>query len=227
MDWKPVPSYPEIEASAAGGVKWKESGETIKTGESKGYVHCFVSSDPIVTRRAHRLVAEAFHGPCPEGLEVDHVNGVKTDNRASNLEYVTHEENMRRARERGLIGPSLRGEDVNTAILTEEDVTELLNRFVREEYTVDELALVYGVGRHAIFTILDGKNWKHVKRPRGLEKAKKRKGHYGKRPSHDLAEEVRTAKANGSTYDEIERRFGVGRATAHRMIKRQGRYAHA
>lgn len=42
----------------------------------------------------HRMVAEAFLG-CSGGLEVNHKNEVKTDNRAENLEWVTRSENMR------------------------------------------------------------------------------------------------------------------------------------
>jgi hypothetical protein len=45
----------------------------------------------------HRLVAEAFIGACPEGLEVCHNNGVNTDNRAENLRYDTRLANMREA----------------------------------------------------------------------------------------------------------------------------------
>ena len=58
-----------------------------------------VSRSPLV----HRLVAAAFIGPCPKGFEVDHVNGDPLDNRACNLEYVTHEENIKRAVELGKI----------------------------------------------------------------------------------------------------------------------------
>ena len=47
----------------------------------------------------HRLVATAFVPGWREGLEVNHKNGVKTDNRAENLEWVTQSENMRHSRD--------------------------------------------------------------------------------------------------------------------------------
>ncbi|MDK7147208.1 NUMOD4 motif-containing HNH endonuclease [Corynebacterium kroppenstedtii] len=46
------------------------------------------------TRKVHRLVAMAFLGPCPEGMEVCHNNGNPADNRLSNLRYGTRSENM-------------------------------------------------------------------------------------------------------------------------------------
>jgi hypothetical protein len=43
--------------------------------------------------RIHRLVLAAFCGPCPLGYETNHKNGIKSDNRAENLEWVTSSEN--------------------------------------------------------------------------------------------------------------------------------------
>lgn len=43
----------------------------------------------------HRLVLETFVGPCPEGMECDHVNRDRSDNRLQNLRWVTSVDNHR------------------------------------------------------------------------------------------------------------------------------------
>jgi hypothetical protein len=58
----------------------------------KGYYQYSLSKDNSVKQpMAHRLVAEAFLGV--SSLQVNHINGVKTDNRPENLEYVTARDN--------------------------------------------------------------------------------------------------------------------------------------
>lgn len=46
------------------------------------------------TKNVHQLVAEAFLGPRPEGMEVCHDNGQNHDNRVENLRYDTHSANQ-------------------------------------------------------------------------------------------------------------------------------------
>lgn len=53
------------------------------------------------TFRVHRLVLEAFVGPCPEGMECRHLNGVRNDNRLANLAWGTKEENYADCRAHG------------------------------------------------------------------------------------------------------------------------------
>lgn len=48
---------------------------------------------------AHHAVLSAWVCPRPEGMECDHINGDSLDNRLCNLEWVTHQENMRRRAE--------------------------------------------------------------------------------------------------------------------------------
>lgn len=45
-------------------------------------------------KRVHRLVLEAFVGPCPKGYQCDHINAVRDDNRLENLRWVTGRENQ-------------------------------------------------------------------------------------------------------------------------------------
>lgn len=56
-----------------------------------GYLHGGLNYQKVC---AHRIVFALFHGHWPENT-VDHINGVRTDNRPSNLRDVPHIENMR------------------------------------------------------------------------------------------------------------------------------------
>ena len=51
----------------------------------------------------HRTVMEAFSSPLQTGLSVNHINGIKTDNRLENLEWMTYFENTRHAVRNNLI----------------------------------------------------------------------------------------------------------------------------
>jgi hypothetical protein len=62
---------------------------------TKGYKRVTVEGKRYLT---HRLVMLVYKGDSE--LEVDHLNGIKDDNRLENLEYVTSKENTRRARTR-------------------------------------------------------------------------------------------------------------------------------
>lgn len=55
----------------------------------------------------HMVVAEVFLGPRPEGFEINHKDLNKTNNDVSNLEYVTHSENMEHAYRAGRFKNSL------------------------------------------------------------------------------------------------------------------------
>jgi HNH endonuclease len=120
------------------------------------------------------LVAHAFIGPRPKGLQVNHIDGDKLNNCVSNLEYVTRGENVRHAvRVMGAFcGPrngwhtkpeahdSHRGERCNTAKLTEDDVRTI--RSLRGTMPIAQIARRYGVWRNAIYAILNRKSWSHV-----------------------------------------------------------------
>lgn len=71
-----------------------------------GYVHIqlWVEGKPI-NKLVHCLVAEAFLGPVPDGFEVNHKHGIKTDNRDSEIEYLTHSENNLHSYRTGLKKP--------------------------------------------------------------------------------------------------------------------------
>lgn len=80
-------------------------GRILKVGRTNTYHHVSLMRDGCkVIKTVHRLVAEHF---CPGkalGLEVNHRNLNKSDNRASNLEWVQHRQNLQHAAINGVLG---------------------------------------------------------------------------------------------------------------------------
>lgn len=88
------------------GVVLNSKGKAMKPIKKKtGYMEvCLRRSDGTPTYKlVHRLVAQAFCEISNEECEVNHKNGNKEDNRAENLEWVSHDENLRHAYETRLM----------------------------------------------------------------------------------------------------------------------------
>ena len=100
--WKPVLGYEGLyEVSNFGRVKsffYKRQGKTIVLSPRKvgnGYLAVHLSKDKKkISFRIHRLVWEAFNGPIPAGMQVNHNNEVKTDNRLENLSLMVQKDNL-------------------------------------------------------------------------------------------------------------------------------------
>lgn len=71
----------------------------IRYIEPLGYGRIKIGGRRGVVRYAHRISYEAFVGPVPEGMELDHICRNRRCVNPAHLEPVTHEENCRRARE--------------------------------------------------------------------------------------------------------------------------------
>ena len=121
----------------------------------------------------HRLTAEAFIKNKHNKPQVNHINGIKGDNRADNLEWVTPAENIRHAIETGLIkykkkeiiikeSKYSKGEDVKSSKLTPEEVIEIRVLGDFNEYKKVELAEMFGVSESTIRDIITRRQWKHI-----------------------------------------------------------------
>lgn len=185
-EWRPVVGWEKYyEVSNRGRVKslertiwkvWKYAGLTAHVHKEKilqphlhkKYLQLELAVEKVRKKFVvHRLVAMAFH-PNPMGLpEVDHLDTNKLNNRADNLEWVTQEENHRRAVLAGLMGEDgayvLHGEDNPFHKLTTDQVREILSIGRKVPATV--LASRYGVNADRIRDIIARRAWRHLDVP--------------------------------------------------------------
>jgi hypothetical protein len=155
--WKPVVGYEGLyEVSDLGRVR-NASGKVLRdrilwTGYNRA---ALCKNGTRKCTPVHRLVAAAFIGPRPDGHEVNHINGIRADNRPENLEYVTRRQNMAHKKVTG----TWQGRENNPrAILSNRQVEEIRRRHGAGERAI-VMAREYGVHKNTIFALLRGETW--------------------------------------------------------------------
>lgn len=156
--WKLVPSTKVYEASNLGRVRHVQRKRPRTLKSDKGYLTvCMKTPTVIKHRKVHRLVAEAFL-PNPENKpEVNHKNGIKSDNRVENLEWATPSENRNHGIRVGLIVPA-KGVQFNRRGLTEDNVRSIR----KENGRLEDVGKKYGISRGMVWLIRTNKSWRHV-----------------------------------------------------------------
>jgi hypothetical protein len=162
--WKDIEGYEGLyQVSNLGRVKSFKR-KNIKIMKSSvdfnGYSHVnLYKNDTKRGFKVHRLVCFAFLPYLIEKPQVNHINGIKTDNRLKNLEWCDQSHNQQHAYDTGLkIGRI--GEKNGRSKLTKEQVYEI--KYNSKYLEVNQLSKFYNVTKTMIRFIIKGKSWKHI-----------------------------------------------------------------
>jgi len=166
--WKPVPRFEGIyEVSNRGQVRrlhtargYKALRVLVGSKDSSGYPQVLLRKDNKThSKKVHRLVAEAFLGPIPEGMQVNHKDRNRANANVENLEYVTPQGNTIHGylfQDRRDAVP--KGEGHPNRVLNDEAVRDIRSR----RMTIVAASKVYSVSATTIKHIRMGRAWKHV-----------------------------------------------------------------
>lgn len=172
-EWKDVPGYEGKYQVSSDGKVMSMTREFIRRNgrpqrvdgglrvpvKSRGYDRVNLSANGrCVTIPVHKLVALAFIGPRPAGMQVAHWNGVKTDNRVENLRYATPKENGEDAKRLGEKSNMPRGLNHHNAKLSPEIVREIRGSVGPQS----KIASKFGITQSHVQRIRSGKVWTHV-----------------------------------------------------------------
>lgn len=121
--WKDIEEYPNYQVSNLGNVKSKERYTKAKDNQlvqrkekllkqlvdTKGYHYVRLYNDKgFKNIKVHRLVANAFVEKVKDKDCINHIDGNKSNNQSSNLEWCTIAENNKHSVETGLVDLELR-----------------------------------------------------------------------------------------------------------------------
>lgn len=174
MNLKEIPGYEGVYAASDSGEIFRIATygknpiprlRPIAARTKKGYSVAHLCSDGV--RRDvsfHRCVWTAHVGPIPDGLQINHINGVRTDNRLENLELCTISENaLHKFRVLGCRSnfKPFRGERNHFSKLAADDV-RTIRRLAADGLNYHQIAGRYDVTPEAIGFIVRRQTWKEV-----------------------------------------------------------------
>ena len=172
--WKIIEGFPKYLISNKGRIKILSTLEDKKVFvKDDGYIATTLVNGKQSYKYVHRLVAEAFVKNKHNKPQVNHINGIKGDNRAENLEWVTPSENIRHAIDTGLLkykkkeeeikkSKYSKGEKISSSKLSPEEVIEIRVLWEYREYKQTELADMFNVDPRTINHVITRRQWKHI-----------------------------------------------------------------
>jgi len=138
---------------------WRKLKPGKKTNNSGLLVNLCRNGTSNNMRQVHRLVLEAFVGPCPEGMECCHNDGDPFNNKLTNLRWDTHVGNMKDKECHGTHG---KGERNAGAKLTEATVLRIRRILDKGKVSRPKVAAYFKVSYMTIVLIHRRKTWKHI-----------------------------------------------------------------
>lgn len=172
VEYRIIEGYPAYRVGTDGSVwsRWSRGGKQaaritnvwrrMKPHPRKGYPSVELTNLPVIRKYCvHRLVLEAFVGPCPPGLLACHKDGNPTNNNLSNLRWDTRSANAIDSINHGTF---VRGEKNGRAKLTREDVRRIREVYASGEKSQYKLAAEYGVAVTLVSRICRRMAWAHV-----------------------------------------------------------------
>jgi len=176
--WKDIPNYKGLyQVSNLGRiksverkVKYQNSLRSVKEKIKKtfigkqGYERVELSKDGINKKyNVHRIVAKAFIHNLYNKETVNHINGIKTDNRVENLEWATKSENNLHAHKIGLAKNSEKQRNIAKLYCQENKIKPLIqldldNNFIKEWKSAVEVEKILGINRKNISQCITKRN---------------------------------------------------------------------
>lgn len=160
--WKKVPGYLFLEASSLGRIKKLAHGKINEdrilsdfAKDKDGYCRCTVlkESGEYTQRCVHQLVAAAFINNPNNKPQVNHIDGNRTNNKVSNLEWVTPRENVLHSYKYG-VRKKCKSVPTRT-ILTDFQISQIDK--LRVLYTVHQLAKLFNIEYQSLKNIIHKK----------------------------------------------------------------------
>jgi hypothetical protein len=158
--WRGIPGFPDYMVSNRGNVvsHIHRKPRVLKGGRVGRYTGFMLKhpSGALRTVYRHRLVAEAFHGPCPPGMECCHNDSDPQNCAASNLRWDTRANNHH---DKVAAGTAPRGERHPMAKLTKARIAEMKTERSRTGHPYRAIASQFGISTMTAYRAITGKSW--------------------------------------------------------------------